>query len=156
MEYKTKEHKERYFSGFMLKVNPTKGVQDLPQLWHDFMTKGVELIDDGDKLWNFIGLEAYPFDFMETNEFYYHALIETKTKVKHKELESIVLPAGTYISFEIDFDTISQQIPKIYKFIKANKIDINFAFDYEEYLGNQDYSKKGQKLNFNFKLNSTK
>lgn len=152
MKYITKELPERYFIGLVGKFTPSKDVNMIPQLWNKLMNEDFELLKDVEKESKFIGLEAYPHDFMETHEFYYHALVQTKEKVEVEGFETIVLQKGTYIFFEISFDTIKEDIPAIYSFIKENNININYAFDYEDYLEDQDYSKKGQKLNFAFLL----
>ena len=94
----------------------------------------------------------YPHDFMETNLFTYLAMVETVSKEEIEGFDSIVLPKGKYIKFEIQFDDIGNEIQKVYKYVKEHNIAIDYAFDFEDYRSDQLYSERGQVLDFCFKL----
>lgn len=153
MKYEIRELNERIFCGMSIKVTPGEGNNKIPSLWHRFMTEGSELLKDVKRGTKNIGLEAYPGDFMETHEFYYHAMVEIIEKVDIEGMDTVVLPKGKYIFFELEFDDISNQIQAIYKYIKESNINVNYAFDYEDYLENQQYNQKGQILNLAFLMN---
>jgi len=154
MKHEIVEYEERYFVGYAVKVKPGTEPNPIPELWNKFMSEGVLKLDEFDKEDNFIGLEMYPYDFMDTKEFYYHAMVQTKEKLNIDGFETIVLRKGKYILFSIEFDNIFNDIQACYKYIKENHVNINHAFDYEGYISGENYSQKGAKLHFAFLLES--
>jgi len=154
MNFIKKEFEERYYIGVELEggvdfVNQPK----IRELWDDFMTNDLVLLNDVSTLDNFIGLECYPPDFMETKKIDYYAMVQVETLVKQDGFVTKKLPQGTYIHFPVECDRLSEQIHEVYAYIKAQKINVHMGFDFESYLKGQDYSKPGAILHFSFLMN---
>jgi len=152
MKYFIKEYGVRYFAGieFPGGVNIRKNdSQNIPNLWEVFFKDHLSKIKDLVEPNHMIGLETYPFDFMETGIFDYSALVETNNLVE-AESGGVTrkLKAGKYICFPIPFDDIVTEIQRAYKFIKAQKIKVHMGFDYEDYLPEENYLEAGAILNF--------
>jgi len=152
MKYFVKEFETRYFAGieFPDGVNIPNGDADrISEIWDDFFQTDLDSIQDKKQPNHYIGLEIYPFDFKDTKTFYYYALVETKGLIEPEEgLVTKKLKKGKYICFPIEFDNIRQEIQKVYKFIQEKKIKIHMAFDYEDYLPEENYNASGAILNF--------
>jgi predicted transcriptional regulator YdeE len=83
----------------------------------------------------------------------YYALIEISELFDCEEdLVTKKLPKGSYISFEISFDNIRDEVERVYNFVKKEQINVHLGFDVEEYIPGQDYTKPGAKLYLTFKL----
>lgn len=144
---------ERYYIGVELEGGiDYEQLHKVNQLWHDFMNDDLKLIGDVDLTMNFIGLECYPPDFMESKIFDYFALVQTKALIHRDGFVTKKLPAGTYISFVVEFDQLHDQIQHVYEYINEHKVPVHMGFDYEDYLQGEDYSKPGAKLHFTFLL----
>lgn len=156
MEYKVKDYETRYFAGLELKGGINANSNDklkIPALWDEFFEKYVPNIPDKNEPHKFIGLEIYPVDFMETKNFDYVAMVETKTLIEGKgEIVTKKLPKGKYISFPIKFDDIIVECGKVYKYVEGKKLNVHMGFDVEDYLVTQDYTKKGQTMHLTFLL----
>ncbi len=156
MEYIIKDFETRYFAGLELDGGVNANSSDklkIPALWDDFFKKYVQNIPDKTEPHKFIGLEIYPYDFMETKNFDYYAMIETNTLIEGRgEIVTKKLPKGKYISFPIKFDDITNEVGKVYKFMETQDLKVHMGFDVEDYLVTQDYSKKGQILHMMFLL----
>lgn len=154
MKYEVKDFNERYFAGIEFEGGVILGeVNDLQKLWDKFNNDVLKEIPSRKKGSNVIGLECYPPDFMETKVFDYFALVETDGLLESNEIYiTKKLPKGKYISFEIGFDTIKQDIQKVYAYIKEHNVKVHFGFDFEEYLEGQKYYENGAILNFSFLL----
>ncbi|HQN74770.1 MAG TPA: GyrI-like domain-containing protein [Bacillota bacterium] len=157
MNYVIKEMKTRYFAGIEfiggIKVD-SDDYNKIPNLWTDF--KKLYLKDIPDKVVpnNFIGLEMYRFDFMESRTLDYFALVEINNLYEPKDEEIITkkLPKGRYISFTISHDELNSEVEKVYQFIKEKRINVHLGFDVKEYLVNENYDFEGAKLLLTFKL----
>lgn len=153
MKYIVRDFNERYYTGLEHIPSLKPGVENqIPALWQTFMKKALPLLKKAELKNNFIGLECYPPDFMETKEFDYFALIETKYLIHNDGFVSKKLPQGKYISFEIEFDQIHNEIQSVYKYIKDHNVPVHYGFDYEEYLPEEEYQNKGAKLYFTLML----
>lgn len=153
MKYITKEFEERFFIGVEYEGGIKPGDNSkVGQLWDDFLRDDLQLLIDVSNKDKFIGLECYPPDFKETQTFDYYALLETTELVKRDGFTSKKLPKGKYLLFEIEFDDIKEEIKRVYQYIRNNKIQIHYGFDYEDYIKDQDYTKPGAILNFALKL----
>jgi predicted transcriptional regulator YdeE len=152
MKYFVKEYEQRYFAGIEVPngIKPnTDDYKNIPKAWDDFFNNVNVKIDNKIDPEHFIGLEIYPFDFMETGVFDYYVLAETNSLFA--ETEDIVtkkLKKGRYICFPINFDDISNEIQKVYKYIEKENIKVHMGFDYEDYLVGEDYGDSGAVLNF--------
>ncbi len=154
MEYKVKEYEVRYFAGIEYEggVQPNEP-HSIPDLWDSLFHTHLSNITNIKQPSKFIGLECYPPDMMESNVFDYFALVQTYDLIE--ESEKIVtkkLPKGKYISFPIKFDDISNEIQKVYKYIKENNINVHYGFDFEDYLEGENYSGSGAMLHFSMLL----
>jgi predicted transcriptional regulator YdeE len=153
MKYIVRDYQERFYVG--LEHTPTikQGVpHKIPELWQQFMSKEYPTLNKAELVNNFIGLECYPPDFMESREFDYFCLVESKFLINMDGFISKKLPKGKYISFEIAFETIHDDIQNVYKYVKEHKMNIHYGFDYEEYLMEEDYNNPGAKLYFSLLL----
>jgi hypothetical protein len=147
----TRKYDERHYIGKSLTVNPKLNTHEIPLLWNH-LQEHLKNVTECKILHNYIGLEEYPNDFMETHTFTYSAMVEIDKYVEIEGLYSRTLPKGTYISYEIEFDNIQSEIQKVYNHIKEKKLNIDYSFDFEDYMKEQDYSKKNQKMYFTFLL----
>jgi len=152
MKYFIKEYETRYFAGIefpngiQLKKNDQKKI---PKLWEQYFEGVSQRIKNQVEPNHVIGLEFYPFDFKETTTYNYFALAETKDLIEaFTGVVTKKLRKGKYICFPIKFDEISQEIQKVYKFIKDNDIKVHRGFDYEDYLPSEDYGNPEAILNF--------
>jgi predicted transcriptional regulator YdeE len=144
---------ERFFIGVELEGGVQPGVpHKIPKLWEVFMNEDIKLLHKDDIIMQFIGLECYPPDFMESRSMDYYAMVQTKEKVEQAGFVTKKLPAGTYISFEIQMDDIMNQIQHVYNYVKNNKIPVHYGFDFEEYIPTEDYTKQGAMLYFSLLL----
>jgi len=152
MKYFVKEYKTRYFAGieFPNGINiRSEDAKRIPELWDEFFNDHMARISDKIEPSHMIGLETYPFDFMETGIFDYNVLVETNDLIE--PVSGIItrkLKAGKYICFPIEFDDILNQVQKAYRYIKAEKINVHMGFDYEDYLNEENYGEAGAILNF--------
>lgn len=156
MKYFVKEYDTRYFAGIEfpngVKVN-TDDLKKIPKLWDEFFEKYSKLVPDKLEPNHLIGLEIYPFDFMDTGIFDYSVMVETNHLVEPPEgMITRKLKAGRYICFPIEFDQISSQIKKVYEYVKEKKINVHMGIDYEDYLPEENYGEQGAILNFCFLL----
>ena len=154
MKYEVKDFNERYFAGIEYEGGVTLGdTKKLPKLWDKFLNDILEEIPSRKKGFPVIGLECYPPDFMETKTFDYYALVETEGLIENnKNYVTKKLPKGKYISFEVGFDTLEDDIQKVYKYIKEHNVKVHKGFDFEEYLEDQKYYETEAILNFSFLL----
>ena len=154
MKYEVKDYNERYFAGIEFEGGVTLGQTDkIPKLWNKFLNDVLEEIPSRKKGFPVIGLECYPPDFMETKVFDYYALVETEGLIDNSDkYVTKKLPKGKYICFEVGFDTLKDDIQKVYKYIKEHNVKIHKGFDFEEYLEGQKYYETGAILNFSFLL----
>lgn len=146
-----KKYHERYFIGLSLQLKPGVNNDEIPKLWHKLFNDIIPSLEDEIVIKHYIGLEEYDEDFMTTHELKYSAMVEVKNKIESDYYQQ-TLPKGTYVAFEIEFDDIMNEIGRVYDYVKKNKMGVSYAFDYEDYLPNQDYSKREQKLHFTLKL----
>ena len=156
MKYFIKDYNTRYFAGIefpegiRLKTDDNKKI---PQLWDKFFNKYNQLIEDQVVPNHYIGLECYPFDFMETKVFDYFVLAETKIlREVDDELVTKKLKKGRYICFPVRFDDILNEMQKVYEFIKKEGIKVHTGFDYEDYMSTENYAEPEAILNFCFLL----
>jgi len=153
MKYIITEYPERYYIGIELENGFTLGENNrIGTLWDEFLGDGMTLLNDVETLHDFIGLESYPPDFMETKRFDYFALVQTPTLIEEPGFVSKKLPAGKYLSFEIPFTNITDEIHKCYQYAKEHQFKIHMGFDFEDYLKGEDYGKPGAILHFTFLL----
>ena len=154
MKYEVKDFNERYFAGIEYEGGVTLGdIRNLPKLWDKFLNDVLEEIPLRKKGFPMIGLECYPPDFMESKTFDYYALVETEGLIENNNnYVTKKLPKGKYISFEVGFDTLEEDIRKVYKYIKEHNVKVHKGFDFEEYLEDQKYYEAAAILNFSFLL----
>ena len=153
MNYKISEYETRYYVGVEYEGGVKSGSNpNLGELWNVFLKEDLTLLMDVPNYEKFIGLECYPPDFKESKNYDYYALLETKELVKKPGFTSKKLPKGKYIEFEIQFDTIHDEIQNVYQYIRDNNLVIHYGFDYEDYIKGQDYDSNGAILNFVLKL----
>ncbi len=154
MKYEVKDFEERYFAGIEFDGGVKLGKTDkIPKLWDKFLNDVLETIPSRKSGFPVIGLECYPPNFMETKEFDYYALVETNGLVEKSEsYVTKKLPKGKYISFEVGFDTLQEDIRKVYKYINEHNVKVHKGFDFEEYLEDQKYYETEAILNFSFLL----
>ncbi len=154
MKYEVKDFNERYFAGIEYEGGVTLGdTRNLPKLWDKFLNDVLEEIPSRKKGFPVIGLECYPPDFMESKTFDYYALVETEGLIENNNnYVTKKLPKGKYISFEVGFDTLEEDIRKVYKYIKEHNVKVHKGFDFEEYLEDQKYYETEAILNFSFLL----
>lgn len=154
MKYEVKDYKERYYAGIEIDGGVTLGeVENLPLLWNKFFNEVLKEIPSKKKGNPVIGLECYPPDFMETKTFDYYTLVETSELIESTDTYiTKKLPKGKYISFEVGFDTLKDDIKNVYKYIKEHNVKIHKGFDFEEYLEGQKYYESGAILHFSFLL----
>ena len=154
MKYEVKDFEERYFAGIEFEGGVSLGEnQNIPKLWDKFLNSVLEKIPSRKKGFPVIGLECYPPNFMETKVFDYYTLVETNGLVENNDLYvTKKLPKGKYISFEVGFDTLHEDIKKVYKYIEEHNVKVHKGFDFEEYLEDEKYYESGAVLNFSFML----
>lgn len=153
MKFIKQNYENRYYIGLEHIPSVKIGEENqIKSLWDIFLSKGLKELSQEGLKHKFIGLECYAPDFMETKEFDYFALVETSELIKEDGFVSKKLPKGTYVKFEIDFDNIQKDIQSVYQYIKENKMNVHFGFDYEDYIKGEDYTKPGAKLYFALKL----
>ncbi len=154
MEYTIKDFETRYFAGIELADGISVNSNDkakIPELWNKFINKYLPEIENVMEPQKFIGLEIYPFDFMETKNFYYYAMVQTEKLIESKgEIVTKKLPKGKYISFPIKFDDIINEIGRVYAYIDKEGLNVHMGFDCEDYMATEDYTKKGATLNMTF------
>lgn len=154
MKYEVKDFNERYFAGIEFEGGITLGEKNKrTKLWNKFLNNVLDEIPSRKKGFPVIGLECYPPDFMETKVFDYYALVETEGLIeKTDKYITKKLPKGKYICFEVGFDTLKDDIQKVYQYIEEHHVKIHKGFDFEEYLDGQKYYESGAILNFSFLL----
>lgn len=156
MKYEIRDFEERYFAGIEFDGGVTLGENEkIPKLWDKFLNDVLEDIPSRKKGFPVIGLECYPPDFMETKVFDYYALVETEGLVKsNDDYVTKKLPKGKYISFEVSFDKLREDIKSVYKYIKEHNVKVHKGFDFEEYLEEEKYYESGAVLYFSFLLDN--
>lgn len=133
MKYEIKEEKERLFYGYseVVDLNSNENTP-FAEIWNKSSKEfDMKYFDPNGSC---IGLESYPYNFMELRQFTYGALypIHSTEGLESKKLRK--LEAGKYIRFETTFeDLVKGFIPKVYQYIKENNIPVDYEFDYEEY-----------------------
>ncbi len=153
MKHIIKHYEERYFIGVEVEGGVDfDSLASIQTLWDTFLTEDMKLIADAPITTKCIGLECYPPDFMETRSFDYFALVQTERLIHRDGFVSKKLPAGNYISFPIEFDHIRDGIQRVYNYLRDQDIAVHMAFDFEDYLEEQDYTKPGAILHFSFLL----
>lgn len=153
MKYIVRDFEERYYVGIEHTPTIKQGVpHQISALWTKFMDEKYPTLKKAELLHNFIGLECYPPDFMESREFDYFCLVETKFLIKTDGFVSKKLPKGKYISFEITFKSIFDDIQNVYKYVNEHKMKVHYGFDFEEYLTGEDYKNTDSKLYFSLLL----
>lgn len=154
MKFIKKEYEERYFIGVELEGGiDFESQPQINELWHEFMNNDLKLLGNVDMMNQFIGLECYPPDMMETKKFDYYAMVQVEKLIKHPGFVTKKLPKGTYINFQVEFDRLHDEIQQVYAYIKEQKINVHMGFDVELYTPGVDYSKPGATLFFSFMLN---
>ncbi len=152
MKYFIKEFNTRYYAGIEFPDGIKAGTDDvkkIPQFWDRFSKQEDNMIQNQVTPKHYIGLEIFPFDFMETKTYYYYALVETQSLIEEvKGITTKKLKKGKYICFPIEFDDISNEIQRVYRFIENEKINVHMGFDYEDYLPEENYMERGAILNF--------
>jgi len=157
MKYVINEYPTRYYAGIELigglRVN-SDDYQKIPKLWDDFKEIYLEDIPKQKRPKNFIGLEMYQIDFMESKKMDYFAMVEISDLFDCEDDEIVTkkLPAGKYISFTISNDDLLNEVEKVYKYIEEEQISIHLGFDVKEYDSNQNYRNYGVQLLLTFKL----
>lgn len=154
MKYEVKDFDERYFAGIEFEGGLALGeTSKTTKLWDNFLKNVLSEIPSKKKGFPLIGLECYPPDFMEIKTFDYYALVETDFLIeKSDKYVTKKLPKGKYISFEIEFDTLHEDIHRVYKYVDEHNVKIHKGFDVEEYIEGQKYNERGAILNFSFLL----
>lgn len=155
MNYDERRFEVRYFEGYEHQGNVTlkTGHKELQPPWMDLF-KNIERINNIKEPRSFIGLNCYPPGFKKADGYDYFAMIQTELPNNVPESVSTKkLPAGTYIVFRIAFGKIREETNKIYKYINDKQLNVNFGFDYEEYIQSEDYSNPEAILEYAFLLN---
>lgn len=156
MKYFIKEYDTRYFAGIEFPEGirlQTDDVKKIPQLWDKFFNFYNPLIKNQVEPGHFIGLECYPYDFHDVKVYDYFVLAETKEVMEPRDdITTKKLKKGRYICFPIKFDDITNEIHKVYEYIKSEEIKVHLGFDYEDYLVSENYNERGAVLNFCFLL----
>ena len=154
MKYFIKEYDTRYFAGIEfpngLRLN-TDDKKKIPEIWDRFFKEENIKITNKEIPYHYIGLEIYPFDFMETKIIDYFVLAETSGLFEgDSEIVTKKLKKGKYICFPIKHDDISKEIHRVYEYIEEEKINVHMGYDYEDYIPDENYEKEGAILNFCF------
>jgi len=155
MNLKIAEYPERYFAGTQYQggVQTSSGdTLHIPKIWQTFFHQILPQIKNITDVPHFIGLEIYPEDFIQTRRFDYYAMVETKELVQLPNIVSKTVPSGKYISFEIEFDRITDEIMLCYDYLNQHRIPYDMTFDFEDYINDQNYTLKNQKLYFSIRL----
>lgn len=153
MKYITREFPERYYIGVEYEGGITPGKPNkIGDLWSVFFNEDMKLLNGVELIDEYIGLECYPPDFKETRQLDYYAMAQTKELVKIDGFSSKKLPEGKYISFEVQFDNLYNEIQQVFNYMKENDINAHMGFDFEEYINGQDYMKDGAILYFSLLL----
>lgn len=150
-----KEYPERYFAGIAFEGGVHVDTEDLlriPTVWQTFFHETLPRILQTTEEPHFIGLEVYPSDFLKTRIFDYLAMVETKEIVRIPGVVTKTIPAGKYISFELSFDHLVEGIHQSYQYLNDNHIPYDRSFDFEDYLNDQNYSLKDQRLYFSIRV----
>ncbi|MFA7076179.1 MAG: effector binding domain-containing protein [Candidatus Izemoplasmatales bacterium] len=157
MEYVINEYETRYFAGIELigglKVD-SDDYKRIPGLWDDFRELYLDGIPNKNLDNNFIGLEMYRFDFMESKTMDYFALVEIKELFDCNDEEVVTkkLSKGRYISFSIEHDDLQNEVERVYEYIKKERFNVHLGFDIKEYLVDENYKESGAKMLLTFKL----
>lgn len=155
MKHVIKEYPERYFAGIEYPNGVDISLENaIPKLWDEFFEVSNEKISKIKVPQKYIGLECYPPDFMEIKVFDYYALVETDGLIEGDDfITTKKLPKGNYISFEVQFDDIKNEIKNAYNYLRQNNFSFHNGFDFEEYIDGENYGEKGAKLYLSFLLN---
>ncbi|AIO18526.1 Bacterial transcription activator, effector binding domain [Candidatus Izimaplasma bacterium HR1] len=133
MKYDIKEEPSRVYYGIS-EVIDLNSDENTP--FGDIWDKTAKMFDMKyfNPEWSAIGLEIYPYNFLEIRKFTYSALMPINSTEGLNQNRVIRLKAGKYIRFETTFVELTKGfIPKVYKYIQENNIPVAFEFDYEEY-----------------------
>ncbi|MGD9910144.1 MAG: GyrI-like domain-containing protein [Candidatus Izemoplasmatales bacterium] len=150
-----KEYPERHFAGIPFEGGIRLGSEDvlhIPTIWQTFFEQVLPQINLETENPHFIGLELYPKDFLQTRIFDYLAMVETTERLSIPGVVSKTIPAGKYFSFEINFDHLEEGIQQSYRYLNDHQIPYDMSFDFEDYLNDQNYSLKDQKLYFSIRV----
>lgn len=133
MKYNIKEEPARVFYGTseVIDLNTTENTP-FQAIW----SKSSEDFDMKyyDPDFSSIGLEIYPYNFMEIRKFTYSALFPVVTTEGLNQNKVIRLEPGKFIRFETTFEELTKGfIPKVYQYIREQGIPVAFEYDYEEY-----------------------
>ena len=156
MKYKVEDYNERYYAGVKLPmgiaVEDTDN-EEVPQLWGKLISEVLDKIPNVSKPNKFIGLECFDQDFKKTKRFDYFAMVQTETFLESNEyFVTKKLPKGRYISFDILFDEMDEDMNKCHEYIENNDIEVDEGFDFSEYLIGVNYSESNALLHFTFLL----
>lgn len=145
MEYNIKEFETRYFAGIELIGGYKIGSDDIkkiPGLFEELENVYLDDIDLKKKPLQYIGLETYRFDFMESKMVDYYAMVETQGLIDVEEDGNLLtkkLPKGKYIMFPIKKSHRKDDIKKVYRYVEEKEINVHLGFHVEMY-GHNDTS----------------
>lgn len=159
MEYVIKDFDTRYYAGIELIGGFRIGSEDqkkIPGLWEELENLYLNDIPQVKEPINFIGLEIYRFDFMESKTVDYFALVETNglIEVDEDNLVTKKLPKGRYMMFPIVKSDVSNQIKQVYKFIEKEEFNVHIGFHVEDYQSESGSHFNNEKMYLCFKLES--
>lgn len=153
MKYTIKDYKERFYMGVEYIGGLTVGSKsDVKKSWTEFFENDYQYLENAKEGGNFIGLQCFPPDFLESKMLDYFILCEVNEVTNQEGFISKKLPEGKYLLFPIKFSDKDKEIIKVHTFLKKTDIKVSNSFDYEDYLVDEDYSKKNAVLNFCLKL----
>ena len=135
LKYTIKTYDTRYFAGIEKEGGITVGEnEDLSEFWDVFLNEDLALLGNVKHPLNIIGLDCYPPDFKEQQQFDYYAMVEVIDAEKQSGFVTKKLPKGEYILFEIPNENIQDEIRQVYQYIKRSNIKIHPGFDYEDFV----------------------
>ncbi len=134
MKHEIFERPEIRYIGFKTEVN-LKNIEEsnIGGIWDELFknTPSLNIALDAE----YIGLEKYSSNTMETGLFNYYALVSVANYdgVSGK-FEQVALPEGKYIKFPVLFKELGpDKYQEVYKYVKDNNISVDIRFDFELY-----------------------
>jgi len=154
MKYEIFERPEIHYIGLKLEVNLNSiEKSNIGGLWSDLFKEEDQL--NIDRSSECIGLEKYNDDTMKTGIFDYYALAPS-TKMTDDEgyYSYVTLPASKYVKFPVNFKELGpKKFQEVYKYIKENKINVDYSFDMELYPLDFNPEDENAEMFIMFKLN---
>jgi predicted transcriptional regulator YdeE len=157
MEYYIQDYGVRHYAGIMAEggislINISER-QKIKETWRFFYEYILEALPERVSPQYYIGLDWYGDDYQERRAYDYMVLAQVKEEFEdYGNIIYRTLPEGKYVVFPMIYDYIRIMKQKAYILIKKHKINVDYTFEFIEYLPDQNYMDPEAIVNFCMKI----